>query len=138
MNDITKRLKTARVKRGLSKQEAAIALEISLRTLTRWESGKDEPRLTEIGKLVVLYQVELIWLFFGVNTGKQRLTVKLDTQHLNRRETELMAALYHELPSVKDPEYMFEYIVLRELGLVKDENLTPDGLAYCRKYVEAT
>ncbi len=147
MNEITRRLKLARTRRDLTMQQAAAAMDINLRQLTRWESGKDEPRLSHISKIVVLYQIELIWLFFGVSTGKRYhpnkpedapLKRDLPDNHLNTRELELITALYYELPIAKDPRYMFDYIVLRGMGLVKDETLTPEGLSYCRQFVEAS
>lgn len=51
-------LKAARVNAGLSQQEAAEALDVSNKTLCRWEKGLSYPNAMQIEKICNLYKVD--------------------------------------------------------------------------------
>ena len=57
-------LAAARVNVGLSQKEAANRLNISNKTLCRWETGASFPNATQIDKLCALYQVDYSHLIF--------------------------------------------------------------------------
>lgn len=57
-------LTTARVNRGLTRQEAANMLNISSRTLYSWEHGLTMPKVTQIDSICELYGVSYDDIYF--------------------------------------------------------------------------
>lgn len=57
-------LKAARVNSGLTQMEAAKSLGINSKTLSDWENGHTVPRMTYVGKLCSLYNIEYDYLNF--------------------------------------------------------------------------
>ena len=63
------RLRQAREGKGLVRGEVATKLDISERTLARWERGDFEPSLATLGKLAELYGVPIANLIAGDNAA---------------------------------------------------------------------
>lgn len=62
---LAERLRHSREYLGLSQEEVAGTLEISLRAITLIESGKKDIEAKDLGKLAVLYRVSLDYLQSG-------------------------------------------------------------------------
>jgi len=62
MNKMT--LKSARVNKGYSQEEAAKILGVSKETLGNWERGKTYPDIPNLKKLERLYDVEYRNMYF--------------------------------------------------------------------------
>jgi len=56
------KLKSLRIKKGMSQQAAAVALEISLRAYQHFESGKQRPGYENLIHIADLFEVSLDWL----------------------------------------------------------------------------
>ena len=52
-------LRRARIKKKLSQQQLADAMNVSRSTVTKWETGKAEPRLDKLLMLCSLYDCDL-------------------------------------------------------------------------------
>lgn len=48
-------LKAARINKGLEQSKVADKLGVTVNTLSAWENGKSEPRITQAKKLAALY-----------------------------------------------------------------------------------
>lgn len=60
-------LKAARVNAGYSQKGAALALEISNKTLCAWENGKSFPKQPMIEKMCALYGVSYDSINFAIS-----------------------------------------------------------------------
>lgn len=58
-------IKAARVNAGLTQEEAAKQLGINPNTLSRYESGRNVPRVDMIGKMSKLYCIDKQYIFLG-------------------------------------------------------------------------
>lgn len=58
----SKRIKDLRIDHDMSKKDLAIQLDISERTLTRYESGECEPTISILIKLSLLYDVSIDYI----------------------------------------------------------------------------
>lgn len=65
LSGLGERLRQAREARGLVRADVAGELDISERTLARWERGDFEPSLETLGTLAELYRVPLADLIVG-------------------------------------------------------------------------
>lgn len=57
-----KNLRIARKKREYTQEEVAKELEISRTNITNYETGRTEPDIETLGKLIDLYKVNPSWL----------------------------------------------------------------------------
>lgn len=48
-------MKAARINKGLTQQDVAIALHVTKKTIGSWETGKTKPKLDKIEPLCLLY-----------------------------------------------------------------------------------
>jgi len=62
-------LKAARVNRNLSQKEAADALNVSNRTLCKWENGLSVPKADKIDAICELYEIPYDNLIFLSNNS---------------------------------------------------------------------
>lgn len=60
-------LKAARVNKGLTQKEAAVALNVAKETIGRWEKGASRPKLEQIEPLCALYGVKYDDITWNVN-----------------------------------------------------------------------
>jgi len=68
---MTLSLKAARINKGLSQEEAALKIGISVFTLANYESGKTFPDVQKLKIIERIYEIEYKDLFFSVdNTVK--------------------------------------------------------------------
>lgn len=58
----SKRIKDLRIDNDLTKKELAIRLEISERTLTRYESGECEPTISILIKMALIFNVSIDYI----------------------------------------------------------------------------
>ncbi|MDE5564750.1 MAG: helix-turn-helix domain-containing protein [Oscillospiraceae bacterium] len=56
------KLKAAREERELNQIDVAVALNIPRSTLANYETGRTEPDIETIGKLITFYQIDANWL----------------------------------------------------------------------------
>lgn len=62
---VAERIKDARVEKGLSADELARHLEVSVKTVYRWESGESEPRSATLNRAALILGVRSKWLRTG-------------------------------------------------------------------------
>ena len=79
-------LKTLRKETGLTQEELADKMNVSRRTVSRWETGSNLPDLALLVELADLYDVDMREIFNG-----ERKNEKVDKE---LKETMLMAADY--------------------------------------------
>ena len=58
----TSKLKEARKAKGLNQIDVAVELNIPRSTLANYESGRTEPDIETLGKLIVFYKIRADWL----------------------------------------------------------------------------
>ncbi len=68
-NGLGKRLKNARLARGLRGAEVAAALDCDVRTLYRWERDEFEPSIASLTRLAGLYGLSVDSLIYGDDSG---------------------------------------------------------------------
>ncbi len=56
------KLKAAREERELNQVDVAAALNIPRSTLANYETGRTEPDIETIGRLITFYQIDANWL----------------------------------------------------------------------------
>ncbi len=79
-------LKTLRSERGMTQEELADRMNVSRRTVSRWETGSNMPDLAILVEIADLYDVDLREIFNG-----ERKTREMNDE---MRETMLMASDY--------------------------------------------
>ena len=67
----SERLKRLRKEKKLTQKELAEQIGISQKSYSHWETGKNEPSLENLIKLVDLLEVSIDWLF-----GREQMKVK--------------------------------------------------------------
>lgn len=82
----SKRIKDLRIDHDMTKKELADKLDISERTLTRYESGISEPTISVLIKLSLLYNVSLDYIV-GIKDDETIFTpsVKEELEEINKR-----------------------------------------------------
>ena len=65
VNEFGSRLKALRQAKGIRQEDLAAALDVSRNTVIRWESGDNEPRVSEIVKIAAVLDVSLDELMTG-------------------------------------------------------------------------
>lgn len=67
-----KNLRIARKKRDYTQEEAAKELEISRTNITNYETGRTEPDIETLGKIIDLYKINASWLLgTGMDTNTE-------------------------------------------------------------------
>ena len=64
-------LKDRRIRKGISQEQAADIVGVSLRSLRRYENGKSTPLLHSARNLAVLYECSIEELFFPDDEEKK-------------------------------------------------------------------
>lgn len=64
------KLKAARIEKGMNQIDVATELNIPRSTLANYETGRTEPDIETIGKLIMLYKIDANWLLS--TTGERR------------------------------------------------------------------
>lgn len=67
--DIGNKIKTARVKSGITQEQAAQALGVSRQTISNWENGKTYPDIVSVVKMSDYYNISLDHLLKEENSG---------------------------------------------------------------------
>lgn len=70
---LSKRLRQARVRTGLGPKDYAVLLDVSSRTVNRWEDGTRLPDLASLLTIAHRTGVSLPWLLYDVDEQKGRL-----------------------------------------------------------------
>jgi transcriptional regulator with XRE-family HTH domain len=89
--DFSSRFKKVREHFGISQKEMAELFEVAQRTLSNWETGRNEPSLEVLQKLYLSYRVNLNWLLTGT---QQEAEIVQDYKTLDEDKQEIF---YHEL-----------------------------------------
>lgn len=66
MENMKLTLKALRANKDMTQAEASKRLGVNPGTLSRWESGKSYPSITQIKKIEELYDVEYKDIFFSI------------------------------------------------------------------------
>lgn len=75
MTAIKDNLKSLRIARGLSQNEAAEALNVTRQTISSYETGRTEPDLDTIKKLAELYQADIRDVLYGGNQMQRKVRI---------------------------------------------------------------
>ena len=78
MESVTKSLKQARIRRGLSQTDVASILNISRQSVSKWETGRSLPDIDNLIRLSNLYHISIDELVKGFDEEKDE-TKKLNT-----------------------------------------------------------
>lgn len=105
-NNIGKRLKYAREKKGLQQKFVAQKLGVVSATLSRIEAGLHEPDSEKIKLLCELYEVSPQWVLFGGELHDKEMT-------LTERELKLLS-LYNQL-SDEAKQWLFDTLEIIKL-----------------------
>lgn len=65
------KLKQARLDRELNQIDVAVALNIPRSTLANYETGRTEPDIETIGKLISFYKIDANWLLSTIGKIEQ-------------------------------------------------------------------
>ena len=68
-----KRLKKARIKRKLTQDQVANALEVHRTTIGKYENDESEPSLDKFAKMIDLYHADANYILFGNIPNELRL-----------------------------------------------------------------
>jgi transcriptional regulator with XRE-family HTH domain len=94
---MSERIKTARLKRGLSQSQLAKQLGVSRNAVSQWESGSSEPTPERLRQLCVTLNVDLQWL----GTGQRSRPVMVQGLPLRGR---VAAGIWEEIVESQDME----------------------------------
>lgn len=64
-SNFSERLRTARIAQGMTQDEFAIAIHGKVRSVSRWETGRANPRASAIKKITSVLKIVPIWLLRG-------------------------------------------------------------------------
>ena len=81
-------LKTLRKEKDLTQEELADKMNVSRRTVSRWETGSNLPDLSILVELADLYDVDLREIFDGER--KRRLWIRILRKQCSRQQIILM------------------------------------------------
>ena len=104
--DIGRAIKELRQKRGITQEELADALRVSVQTISRWENGANAPDLSMLPQLALYFSVTTDYLL-GVerNETMAKLIKTTETFELaSRQEAEEMVLKFkgEKFPVLKD------------------------------------
>ena len=111
--DIGRAIKELRLKTGITQQELANALRVSVQTISRWENGVNAPDLAMLPQLAVYFKVTTDFLL-----GLERK----DTMAKLIKTTETF-----ELASKQEAEEMVLKFKGERFPVLKDHRITPVG-----------
>ena len=69
LEDLGKRIRGRREKRGLKQGDIASALQVSPQAVSKWERGENAPDITLLGRLAALLGVTVDWLLGTMESG---------------------------------------------------------------------
>ncbi len=84
MPNFEKRLRSARIARGLTQRRLADAIGTTITTVSAWENGRSKPRFEDLSPLSHCLFVSLDWLICG--TGESPRKPMLHTSTIPIRE----------------------------------------------------
>ena len=111
--DIGRAIKELRLKTGITQEELADALRVSVQTISRWENGVNAPDLAMLPQLAVYFKVTTDFLL-----GLERK----DTMAKLIKTTETF-----ELASKREAEEMVLKFKGERFPVLKDHKITPVG-----------
>ena len=88
-------LKVARKKAGLKQAQVAEKFEVSIRTITSWETGEKQPRTNRLNELAALYGVTIDYLL-----ADSRIPQDIKSPVYDDEALELMEQM-HKRPELK-------------------------------------
>ena len=103
-------LKELRTEKELTQEQLAEALNVSRRTVSRWETGSNMPDLDLLVEMADLYQVDLRELLNGER--------KNDQMNEEMKETVLQVAEYSNAEKQRSTKIVRVYFVLGILALI--------------------
>ena len=109
-DNFAERLKLLRKKSGLTQEELAERIGVSIMTLRRWEWGERTPRMDEIEKLVEAIDVTVDELLNGKNSEKWVLKIVIGD------EDEEMVDLTHDMLHVTTLNATQNGVFIKMLG----------------------
>lgn len=109
-------LKELRKEKNLTQEELAEKLNVSRRTVTRWETGYNMPDLSLLVEIADFYDVDLRELFNG-ERKETRMNKELE-------ETIKQACEYSDINNNKAYKVTLVYLVLGIIGLVINQALS--------------
>ncbi len=111
--DIGRTIKELRQKRGITQEEFADALQVSVQTISRWENGVNAPDLSMLPKLAT---------YFSVTTDYM-----LGLERNDRMAKLLKTTETFELSSKQEAEEMVLRFRGEKFPALKDYKITTDG-----------
>lgn len=102
------RLRTLRERATMGQAEVAAALDVSIPTVSEWESGKKRPRRSRIEALSKLFNVTADYLLFG--------TSPMMPDHNSDAEEKCLLTLYRHA----DPQVQMAVMTLLRAAAEKD------------------
>lgn len=113
--DFSSRFKKVREHFGISQKEMADLLEVSQKSVSFWESGRNEPQISVLRRLYDLFFINPIWLLIG--DGKMILD-KFDNIDVPQYITTLVNKSYELNPSALTEDlikFIFENSIKQKL-----------------------
>ena len=111
--DIGRSIKELRQKRGITQEELADALRVSVQTISRWENGANAPDLSMLPQLAVYFSVTTDYLL-GVERNETMAKLIKTTETF-------------ELASKQEAEEMVLKFKGEKFPVLKDYKITADG-----------
>lgn len=111
--DIGRAIKELRQKRGITQEELADALRVSVQTISRWENGANAPDLSMLPQLAVYFSVTTDYLL-GVERNETMAKLIKTTETF-------------ELASKQEAEEMVLKFKGEKFPVLKDYKITADG-----------
>jgi transcriptional regulator with XRE-family HTH domain len=71
---IAKRLRSARIERGISQQSAAETIGVSFQQLQKYENGANRITASKLFQLATMYEVPIQWFFEDLNADWKSMT----------------------------------------------------------------
>ena len=108
-------LKKLRNETGLTQEQVAEKLNVSRRTVTRWETGVNMPDLGILVEIADFYDVDLRELFDG-----ERKSERMDKE---LEQTVKQAAEYSNMEKSKAAKVVLVYLVIGTISLIANQAL---------------
>jgi transcriptional regulator with XRE-family HTH domain len=102
------KIKAARIEKGLTQSEVSEALSVEPATVSRWESGKYDPKPARLQKIAELLQKDVSWFYGGQSKPSHKI------EELEQRISELESELK---PKLINADFENEQLRLENMAL---------------------
>lgn len=111
-----KRIKDLRIDHDMGKKELANKLDISERTLTRYESGISEPTISVLIKLSLLFNVSIDYIA-GIKDEEAILTpsIKEELEAINKRLDKIVKITSKYKSSISSTSLLFNSTFIKSV-----------------------